>query len=496
MCIIVNTINMANLTINPITFNTKKNEVILDKEKIHWKKQKATLSKKKYSSISKYLNTNYGNIINNNKGGLVFASFDYNDESSIYLMFSPNEKDKTELNYDLYIPSIDKIEIIEEAHDIEKTDEKIIVYGKVYGLCVDNTTYYFKTINIDEYIEFVQRNNTVNDEHIYDEYNLNDDENDEENDEENEDEDNTEDDLTDNENISDDDLDDDLDNDLDNDLDDDLDDLTGDDLNGDDIDEEKETKEDEEDEEIIEAVDDEEKNNDDNDGDVEELINLDDDEEDIIKKPKRKKRSNKNSKLIKIINIDDLDVLSDILIEEKKECITNEKDLHIKRQQAIHILKKIKLPKKTIQYIEKGIYNYTISKCHFRKKIPIWTNNHFTDIYISKVKNIYLNLNSTEYIKNNYLINKMKENEIDPYDLAFIDTFKLFPEKWSDIIDEKMKIEKLLKESLQESASDLFKCPRCYKSKTIHCEVQTRSSDEPMTTFITCLECGKKWKKY
>ena len=90
----------------------------------------------------------------------------------------------------------------------------------------------------------------------------------------------------------------------------------------------------------------------------------------------------------------------------------------------------------------------------------------------------------------------MKENEIDPYDLAFIDTFKLFPEKWADIIDEKMKIEKLLKESLQESASDLFKCPRCYKRKTIHCEVQTRSSDEPMTTFITCLECGKKWKKY
>ena len=494
MCKIVNTIIMSNLTTNPITFNTKKNEVIIDKEKIHWKKQKATLSKKKYSSISKYLNTNYGNIINNNKGGLVFASFDYNDESSIYLMFSPNEKDKTELNYDLYIPSIDKIEIIEEAHDIEKTDEKIIVYGKVYGLCVDNTTYYFKTINIDEYIEFVQRNNTVNDEHIYDEYNLND----EELEDNEDDEDNIDDDLTDDEDISDDEL-----SDTNEDVDDDIngnddldDDLNEDDLNGDDIDEEKETKEDEEDEEIIEAVDDEEKNNDDNDGETEELINLDDDDEETIKKPKRKKRANKNSKLIKIINIDDLDVLSDILIEEKKECITTEKDLHIKRQQALHILKKIKLPKKTIHLIEKGIYNYTINKCHFRKKIPIWENNHFTDIYISKVKNIYLNLNSTEYIKNDYLINKMKENEIDPYDLAFIDTFKLFPEKWSDIIDEKMKIEKLLKESLQESASDLFKCPRCHKRKTIHCEVQTRSSDEPMTTFITCLECGKKWKKY
>ena len=483
---------MANLTTNPITFNTKKNEVSIDKESIKWKKQKATLSKKKNISISEYLNTNYGNVLNNNKGGIVFASFDYNDNSTIYLMFSPNEKDKTELNYDLYLPSIETITILEESHDIEKTDEKIIVYGKVYGFCIDNTTYYFKSINIDEYIEFVQRNNTVNDEHIYDEYNLND--------EEIEDESNTDDDESisdDEENITDDEetISDDEISDTNEDLN--GDDLDGDDLDGDDLDDEKDEKEnkedEEEDEEIIEAVDDEEKHNDDD--ETEDLIQLDDDE-DIIKKPKRKKRANKNSKLIKTINIDDLDVLSEILIEEKKECIINETDLHIKRQQALKILKKIKLPHKTIHLIEQGIYNYTISKCHFRKKIPIWANTHFTDIYISKVKNIYLNLNSNEFIKNEYLIKKIKENEIDPYELAFIDTFKLFPEKWADIIDEKMKIEKLLKESLQESASDLFKCPRCHKRKTIHCEVQTRSSDEPMTTFITCLECGKKWKKY
>ena len=482
---------MAQLTINPITFNTKKNEVIVDKEKIHWKKQKATLSKKKNNSISEYLNINFGNIINNKKGGIVFASFNYNDESTIYLMFSPNEDVKTELHYDLYIPSNDKIEMIEDLHDIEKTDEKLIIYGKVYGFCIDNLTYYFKGIDINEYIEFVQRNNTVNDEHIYNEYNLNDEEIEE--DEALEDdtlENNTDDDLTDNETLSDDDYSD-INDDLDN---DDLDN----DLNIDDIDDEKDPKEDDEDddedEEIIEAVDDEEKNNDDN----EDLINLvvEDDEEEIIKKPKRKKRINKNNKIIKSINIDNLEILSEILIEEKKECITNEKDLHIKRQQALQILKKIKLPEKKIQLIEKGIYNYTISKCHFRKKIPIWSNIYFTDIYISKVKNIYLNLNSNEFIKNDYLIKKIKSNEIDPYNLAFIDTYKLFPEKWADIIDEKMKIEKLLKESLQESASDLFKCPRCHKRKTIHCEVQTRSSDEPMTTFITCLECGKKWKKY
>ena len=91
---------------------------------------------------------------------------------------------------------------------------------------------------------------------------------------------------------------------------------------------------------------------------------------------------------------------------------------------------------------------------------------------------------------------KVKKGEVLPYDLAFIDTYKLFPERWIEIIEEKVKKAKMIKDSIQECASDLFECPRCHKRKTIYCEVQTRSSDEPMTKFITCIECGKRWKKY
>ena len=120
----------------------------------------------------------------------------------------------------------------------------------------------------------------------------------------------------------------------------------------------------------------------------------------------------------------------------------------------------------------------------------------FVEIYVSKTKNIYTNLNANSYVKNKELINKIKTEQIKPYDLAFLDTYKLFPEIWTEIIEEKAKIAKILKESLKETATDIFECPRCHKRKTIYCEVQTRSSDEPMTKFITCLECGCKWKKY
>jgi len=39
-----------------------------------------------------------------------------------------------------------------------------------------------------------------------------------------------------------------------------------------------------------------------------------------------------------------------------------------------------------------------------------------------------------------------------------------------------------------------FKCGRCGKRNTTYNQVQTRSADEPMTTFVYCNECGNRWK--
>ncbi|XP_055508632.1 transcription elongation factor A protein 2 isoform X2 [Leucoraja erinacea] len=44
------------------------------------------------------------------------------------------------------------------------------------------------------------------------------------------------------------------------------------------------------------------------------------------------------------------------------------------------------------------------------------------------------------------------------------------------------------------SETDLFVCGKCKKNNCTYTQVQTRSADEPMTTFVFCNECGNRWK--
>ena len=46
----------------------------------------------------------------------------------------------------------------------------------------------------------------------------------------------------------------------------------------------------------------------------------------------------------------------------------------------------------------------------------------------------------------------------------------------------------------KEQATDQYQCSRCHKRECTYYQLQTRSADEPMTTFVTCLNCGKRWR--
>jgi DNA-directed RNA polymerase subunit M/transcription elongation factor TFIIS len=68
------------------------------------------------------------------------------------------------------------------------------------------------------------------------------------------------------------------------------------------------------------------------------------------------------------------------------------------------------------------------------------------------------------------------------------------PDHWRDILQKALDKDKA-KYTHKATANAEMWCRSCKKiSKCDYYQVQTRSADEPMTTFVTCLECDSRWK--
>tara|TARA_B110000967_G_scaffold208512_1_gene260991 strand:- start:488 stop:994 length:507 start_codon:yes stop_codon:yes gene_type:complete len=145
--------------------------------------------------------------------------------------------------------------------------------------------------------------------------------------------------------------------------------------------------------------------------------------------------------------------------------------------------------KKTSNNIEKGIYNFTIKQAKKLIIVRKWENKYFVNIYVNRWRSLYLNFKN-----NKLLVEKIKNKELSVKELSEMRHQELCPEKWKKLIDAKIKRDKNLTSVNLSAATDEFKCYRCKKSKCTYYQLQTRSADEPMTTFITCLVCGNRWK--
>ena len=93
------------------------------------------------------------------------------------------------------------------------------------------------------------------------------------------------------------------------------------------------------------------------------------------------------------------------------------------------------------------------------------------------------------------ILKKILSGKIKPQDIPGLTFQQVFPEHWKKLMDEKYKKEKMLYEEKQEAMTTQYKCGRCKSRKCTYYELQTRSADESMTIFITCINCGNRWKQ-
>ena len=139
--------------------------------------------------------------------------------------------------------------------------------------------------------------------------------------------------------------------------------------------------------------------------------------------------------------------------------------------------------------LEKGIHNWAIKEATNKTVVKKWDNPFFVQIYLDHLRSIYINL------KNNKLINMVNNKEIKAHEIAFMTHQEICPEKWEEAIKAKSIRDKNKFEQTLEAMTDTFTCRKCYSKKCSYYALQTRSSDEPMTLFITCLDCGSRMKK-
>ena len=138
--------------------------------------------------------------------------------------------------------------------------------------------------------------------------------------------------------------------------------------------------------------------------------------------------------------------------------------------------------------LEKGIFNYALKEASSRKVVKKWDNQYFVQIYIDRLRSIYLNL------KNPEILEQIKSEAIQAHTVAFMTHQEMRPDKWKELIEEKAKRDANKFEQNIEASTDTFTCRKCKGNKCTYYQMQTRSADEPMTTFCSCILCGNRWK--
>ena len=139
--------------------------------------------------------------------------------------------------------------------------------------------------------------------------------------------------------------------------------------------------------------------------------------------------------------------------------------------------------------MEKGIFNSTIELCKKNNFDLKWSDSNFSRLYSKEARRILANISYTPNSKD--VRKKIIEGEIDSYYVCKLTKEDMNPEFWQAVKD--AYVPENIKNPT-EKPDGMIKCRKCKSMKTEYYQLQTRSADEPMTTYVTCHNCEHRWK--
>jgi DNA-directed RNA polymerase subunit M/transcription elongation factor TFIIS len=142
--------------------------------------------------------------------------------------------------------------------------------------------------------------------------------------------------------------------------------------------------------------------------------------------------------------------------------------------------------------LETNVYNRVV-ETSFRDHniLPYWENPAFDRFYGMRARSMLYNLRDP---RNPELLQKAKSGEIKLNKLGRMTHMEMFPSMWEPVLEKVAKIRMKKEVARASEVEGVFPCRSCKSKKTVYVQLQTRSADEPMTTFVTCLDCDRMYK--
>jgi transcription elongation factor S-II len=132
--------------------------------------------------------------------------------------------------------------------------------------------------------------------------------------------------------------------------------------------------------------------------------------------------------------------------------------------------------------VERALYNFALRAARVRGVALNWDEPALRRLYVGRLRRLLANLT-----RDASLAARVGDGGLAP--AAFVEA-----EPW-----ELAPAERAPQASAPPAAAQVpdgvFQCRRCKSRKTVYHQLQTRAADEPMTTFVTCTACQRRWKE-
>ncbi len=136
--------------------------------------------------------------------------------------------------------------------------------------------------------------------------------------------------------------------------------------------------------------------------------------------------------------------------------------------------------------IEQGFYDFSRQYCVSNNMKMCMAHGVYKDSVQNFIFNCEENCRTIKKYKK-----QVANKKYNPYNFAFLHPYELDEDKWIKIIVRKNTTE----EKLNNLPTIEWKpCKTCKSIEYFYCQLQTRSADEPMTTFYICKKCDRTYR--